>query len=203
MKDSCCEVKCDETSQKIRKILWVALALNTIMFIVEFSASFLADSVSLKADSIDFLGDAFNYGISLYVLTSSIKKRSLASMIKASSMGIFGFWVIFEAVTKAVHGSMPDASAMGILGFIALTVNVFVAFLLFKFREGDSNLQSVWLCSRNDAIGNIAVMLAASGVFLTGTMWPDLVVALIIGSLGLSACYSVFKKAIPEFRSKA
>lgn len=203
MKDSCCEVKCDQTNQKIRKILCIALALNAIMFLVEFSASFVADSVSLKADSIDFLGDAFNYGISLYVLNSSVKKRSLASMIKASSMGVFGFWVIFEAVTKAIYGSTPDASTMGILGFTALTVNVFVAFLLFKFREGDSNLQSVWLCSRNDAIGNIAVMLAASGVFLTGTMWPDLVVALIIGSLGLSACYSVFKKAIPEFRSKA
>lgn len=201
MAESCCEVKFDVITQRIRKVLWVALALNALMFVVEFTASFVADSVSLKADSIDFLGDAFNYGISLYVLNSSIKTRSIASMIKASSMGLFGIWVIWEATSNAIQGASPDAHAMGVMGFSALLVNVFVAFLLFKYRDGDSNMQSVWLCSRNDAIGNVAVMLAASGVFLTGTMWPDLIVATIIGSLGIIASIKVFKKAIPEYRA--
>lgn len=203
MSDTCCEVKHDQTNQKIRRVLWIALVLNALMFVVEFTASFMADSVSLKADSIDFLGDAFNYGISLYVLNAAIRTRSLASMLKASSMGLFGIWVIYEAISNAIQGSTPDAPAMGLLGFMALVVNIFVAFLLFKFREGDSNMQSVWLCSRNDAIGNIAVMIAASGVFLTGTMWPDLIVAVIMGILGLIACYKVFKKAIPEYRSES
>lgn len=203
MSDACCEVKHDQTNQKIRKVLWIALFLNALMFVVEFTASFVADSVSLKADSIDFLGDSFNYGISLYVLNATIRTRSMASMLKASSMGLFGVWVIYEAIFNAIQGSAPDAPAMGLLGFLALVVNVFVAFLLFKFREGDSNMQSVWLCSRNDAIGNIAVMIAASGVFLTGTMWPDLIVAGIMGILGLMACYKVFKKAIPEYRSES
>lgn len=202
MSEACCEVKHDHSNQKIRKVLWIALCLNALMFIVEFAASFAADSVSLKADSIDFLGDAFNYGISLYVLNSSLKTRSMASMLKASSMGLFGVWVIYEAISNAIQGSAPDAPAMGLLGFLALVVNVFVAFLLFRFREGDSNMESVWLCSRNDAIGNVAVMIAASGVFLTGTMWPDLIVASIMGTLGLIACYKVFKRAIPEYRSK-
>lgn len=202
MSDTCCEVKHDQTSKVIRRILWISLVLNALMFVIEFAASFLADSVSLKADSIDFLGDSFNYGISLYVLNAALRTRSMASMLKATSMGLFGVWVIYEAISNAIQGSAPDASAMGLLGFIALIVNVFVAFLLFKYRKGDSNMQSVWLCSRNDAIGNIAVMIAASGVFFTGTMWPDLVVAAIMGILSLMACYRVFKKAIPEYKSK-
>ena len=202
MADACCEVKHDQTNKKIRKILWIALGLNALMFVVEFAASFAADSVSLKADSIDFLGDSFNYGISLYVLNATVRVRSIASMLKASSMGLFGTWVIYEAIFNAIQGSAPDAPVMGLLGFLALIVNVFVAFLLFKFREGDSNMESVWLCSRNDAIGNVAVIIAASGVFLTRTMWPDLIVSAIMGLLGLIACYKVFKKAIPEYRSK-
>ncbi len=202
MSDSCCEPINKKLTQTIKKVLWISLILNGLMFIVEFSVSFYANSVSLKADSIDFLGDTFNYGISLYVLSSSLKTRSVASILKATSMGLFGVWVIYEAATNALYGSSPDASAMGILGFTALVVNVFVALLLFKFRDGDSNMQSVWLCSRNDAIGNIAVMIAASGVFLTKNMWPDLIVAFIMGTLGLTACYRIFKKAIPEYKAK-
>lgn len=202
MSADCCAPESKEVVGKRRTALWIALILNLIMFGVEIGASLLADSLSLRADAIDFLGDAANYGISLSVLGLSLRYRSFASIGKATTMGLFGIWVIASAIYNAVHGSYPHAEAMGILGFIALLVNLSVAMMLYRFKDGDSNMQSVWLCSRNDAIGNIAVMLAGGGVYLLNSHWPDLVVAIGMGILSLQSCYLVFRSARDELATQ-
>ena len=151
---------------RFRNILWLALISNAVMFVVELVASVFSGSVSLQADALDFFGDAANYGISLFVLGMSLKARSSAALFKGATMALFGLWVIGSAIYRAMVGTVPDAAVMGGVGLLALVVNVGVALLLFRYRIGDSNMRSIWLCSRNDALGNIAVMLAASGVFM-------------------------------------
>lgn len=198
-----CDIPASPQNPQFRRVLWVALILNAVMFLLEVSASFFAQSVSLQADSIDFLGDAANYGVSLFVLGHSLKWRARASQLKAASMAAFGIWVIGTAIYNAVVRSNPHAEMMGAMGLLALAVNVGVAIMLFRHRNGDSNSQSVWLCSRNDAIGNIAVIVAAGGVFLSGTMWPDLLVALLMGGLGLHSSFAVFKVANQELKVPA
>ena len=183
---------------KYRRILWVALIINALMFVVEIIFSQRANSVSLLADSIDFLGDAANYGISIWVLAMSVQARAKASLVKAASMGIFGIAVLAHAVWNAVSGVVPDAHTMTLIGFLALAANVSVAIMLYAYRNGDSNMRSVWLCTRNDALGNIAVVLAAVGVFGTGTGWPDFIVAAIMGTLALTASVQVIKQARQE-----
>ena len=183
---------------KYRRILWIALIINALMFVIEFIFSQRANSVSLLADSIDFFGDAANYGISLYVLTMSLQVRAKASLIKATSMGLFGIGVLVHAIWNAITGVLPDAQTMSLIGVLALIANLSVAFLLYAYRNGDSNMRSVWLCSRNDALGNIAVVFAAIGVFGTGTGWPDLIVAAIMATLALTAAYQVIKQARQE-----
>lgn len=196
-----CSPESKEVQGKRRTVLWIALILNALMFFAEVTASFLADSLSLRADAIDFLGDAANYGVSLFVLGLSLRTRAFASIGKASSMGIFGLWVIGAAVWNTLHGSSPGAETMGLLGLLALAVNVFVAFLLYRFRDGDSNMQSVWLCSRNDAIGNVAVMIAAGAVHFTSAAWPDLIVAVSMGALSFQSGMLIFLAAQREIRS--
>jgi Co/Zn/Cd efflux system component len=181
-----------------RKILWIALAVNAAMFLIEVGAGVAAGSMSLLADSLDFLGDAANYGISLWVLGLAMHVRARASMFKAWSMAIFGIWVLGSTVWHAVSGSLPDAAAMGIVGALALVANIAVAMLLYSYRSGDSNMRSVWLCTRNDAIGNLAVLVAALGVAGTGTAWPDLTVAAIMGALALSSAWQVIRQARTE-----
>ena len=181
-----------------RKILWIALLVNAAMFLVEIGAGITAGSMSLLADSLDFLGDAANYGISLWVLGLAMSIRARASLIKALSMALFGLWVVGNTVWHAFAGSPPDASAMGIVGTLALLANLGVAFLLYRYRTGDSNMRSVWLCTRNDALGNLAVLAAAVGVFGTGTAWPDLLVAAIMGMLALSSAWQVLRHAREE-----
>jgi Co/Zn/Cd efflux system component len=181
-----------------RRILWIALAVNAAMFVVEIGAGLAAGSMSLLADSLDFLGDAANYGISLWVLGLALSIRARASLIKAWSMALFGAWVLGSTVWHAFTGTTPDAAAMGLVGSLALLANLGVAFLLYRYRTGDSNMRSVWLCTRNDAIGNLAVLAAAVGVFGTGTAWPDLVVAAIMGTLALSSAWQVIRHAREE-----
>lgn len=198
MKD-CCEF--EPQKEAFGKILWVALALNFIMFFLEVGASYAADSVSLQADALDFLGDSANYAISLFVLNKSLQMRTRASLIKAYSMGGFALWVLANAFYNWATNASPVATTMGTLGLMALAVNVFVAILLFKFRSGDSNAQSVWLCTRNDAVGNIAVIAAAAGVHFTNSLWPDLGVAVLLASLGVHSAVQVIKKVREERNS--
>ena len=185
-----------------RRVLWIALISNAAMFLVEIIASQLGDSISLQADALDFLGDAANYAISLFVLGMALHLRARASLVKGATMAAFGLWVIGNAIYSALVGSAPEASVMGAVAILALIINVAVAVLLYRYREGDSNMRSIWLCSRNDAIGNMAVMVAAAGVFATSSRWPDLIVATIISGLSLSAAFHVIRLALGEMRAE-
>lgn len=188
---------------KYRKVLWIALVLNAVMFAVEFGASWTSGSVSLLADSIDFLGDASNYALSLAVLGMALSVRSKAALVKAACMGAFGVFVLGKAVWSWHAGVAPEPATMGAVGFVALAVNAGVAWMLYRFRTGDANMRSVWLCSRNDALGNLAVMLAALGIFTTGSAWPDLLVAAGMAFLALSGAWTVLTHARSELRNGA
>lgn len=185
-------------SPKFRKALWIALVLNAAMFFVEMIGGSHARSVSLWADALDFAGDAANYAISLAVLSMTLYWRATAALLKGITMTAFGVFVIAKVIWSWWLGLTPEPMLMGAIGVLALIVNVSVALLLYAFRDGDSNMRSVWLCSRNDAIANIAVIIAAVGVFGTGTMFPDLLVAFIIAYLGVSSGLSVIKQARAE-----
>ncbi|GAA5317063.1 MAG: cation diffusion facilitator family transporter [Candidatus Pelagadaptatus aseana] len=187
---------------RFRRILWVALIANAAMFFVEIIASQIGDSISLQADALDFFGDAANYAISLFVLGMALHIRARASLFKGATMAAFGLWVIGSAIYRAINGSAPEASVMGVVAVLALLVNVAVAVLLYRYRGGDSNMRSIWLCSRNDAIGNLAVLIAAAGVFATTSRWPDLVVAAVIASLNFSAAIQVIRLALAEMRAE-
>ena len=184
-----------------RRILWIALFANLVMFVLELVASRLGDSMSLQADALDFFGDAANYGISLFVAGMALYVRARAALIKGATMAAFGLWVIGSAVYRALTGSAPDPMTMGSVAVLALAVNVSVAAMLYRYRGGDSNMRSIWLCSRNDALGNVAVMIAAVGVFASSSRWPDLLVAAIIASLSVTAAVHVIRLAIAELRS--
>ncbi len=203
MSAHCCEHDCPAPGQitnlpRYRRVLWVALIVNAAMFLVELGAGFSSGSLSLLADAIDFAGDALNYGVSLAVLASALAWRARAAMFKAFSMMGFGLYVLGSAVWAVWNGRVPDAPTMGVVALLALLANVSVAWLLYAFREGDANMRSVWLCSRNDAIGNVAVFLAALGVFGTGTAWPDLLVAALMASLALQGGWQVLRQARGE-----
>ncbi|MCL4160401.1 UNVERIFIED_CONTAM: hypothetical protein GTU68_036225 [Idotea baltica] len=173
------------------------------MFVVEMIASYFGDSVSLQADALDFFGDGVNYAISLFVLGMALHLRARASLFKGLTMGVFGLWVLVSAGYRAFAGSEPEPTMMGSIALLALIANVCVALTLYRYREGDSNMRSIWLCSRNDAIGNIAVIIAAVGVFTSASRWPDLIVAILIASLSLSAACHIIRLAIMEIRSGA
>ena len=189
------------TSPAYRRVLWLALAVNLAMFFVEIGAGFAAQSVSLLADSLDFLGDAVNYGLSVFVLGMALRWRARAALLKAASMGAFGLWVAGTTIQHALAGTVPTAPVMGMVGVLAFTANFGVALLLYRWREGDSNMRSVWICTRNDAIGNVAVMVAALGVFGSGTGWPDYLVAAIMSGLALWGAAQVIRGALGELRS--
>jgi Co/Zn/Cd efflux system component len=186
---------------KYRRALWVALVVNAGMFLAELVASWTSGSVSLLADSIDFFGDAANYALSLAVVGMALSVRSKAAMFKAGCMGVFGVFVLGKALWNLQTGVAPQALTMGAVGFAALAANVGVAVMLYRFRGGDANMRSVWICTRNDAIGNLAVMLAALGVFGTGSAWPDLLVASVMGVLALTGASTVLRQARLELRS--
>lgn len=201
MSAHCCE---HETPAHIanlaryRRVLWVALWVNAAMFVVELLAGASSGSLSLLADSIDFAGDALNYGVSLLVLSSALVWRARTAVLKALSMMGFGLFVLLRALWSVWTGTVPDAATMGVVATLALLANVAVAWMLYAFREGDANMRSVWLCSRNDAIGNVAVMAAAAGVFGTGSAWPDLAVAALMSALALHGGWQVWRQARGE-----
>ena len=200
MPNNCCDSNEHNRDCKYRIILWVVLFINLGMFVLEIFSGLISGSQSLLADSLDFFADAANYGISLYVLSKSITLRAKASLIKGYTMGVFGVFVAVSTVYKVFFAVTPKAEIIGAVGFIALAANVFSAFLLYKYRKGDSNRASVWICSRNDAIANIAVICAGLGVWITNTKWPDLAVAFIIASISLSGAYHIIKKAKKELQ---
>ncbi len=181
-----------------RRILWIALAVNLAMFAVEIGAGLAAQSASLLADSLDFLGDAANYGLALFVLGMALQWRARAALVKAASMGLFGVWVAATTIQHALAGTVPEAPVMGMVGALALAANLGVAVLLYRWRDGDSNMRSVWICTRNDAIGNLAVLAAAVGVFGSGTGWPDYLVAAIMSGLALVGAFQVTRQALAE-----
>lgn len=202
MSADCCQHDHDHAdasnSPGYRRVLWIALAVNALMFAVEIGAGFRSGSVSLLADAIDFFGDAANYGLTLAVLGMGLAWRAKAALVKAASMLAFGFVVLGKALWGMASGVPPEALTMGIVGALALAANLGVALLLYAFRNGDANMRAVWLCTRNDAIGNVAVMLAALGVFGTGTAWPDLTVAVAMSTLAISAGWTVVRQARRE-----
>lgn len=196
-----CNTTCSPTqkiSPKFRKALWIALILNATMFFVEIIGGSHARSVSLWADALDFAGDAANYAISLAVLSMTLYWRATAALVKGVTMAAFGIFVIMKVIWSWWLGVTPEPMLMGAIGVLALAVNVISALMLYAFRDGDANMRSVWLCSRNDAIANIAIIIAAIGVFGTGTMFPDLFVAFIIAYLGVTSGLSVIKQARAE-----
>jgi Co/Zn/Cd efflux system component len=188
-------------SPAYRRVLWVALVINAAMFAVEVGGGWRTGSVSLLADSVDFFGDAANYGLSLFVLTMALAWRARAALFKGLTMGLFGVAVLARAGWSAANGIVPEPVAMGGIGALALAANLAVAALLYAWRDGDANMRSVWLCTRNDALGNLAVMAAALGVFGTHTAWPDLAVAVLMGVLSLSAARAVIAQSRAELRS--
>ncbi len=206
MNDACtdhCAAGRTSASPRFRRALWIALVVNAAMFGVELAAGLSAGSVSLLADAVDFLGDAANYGLSLFVLSLLPVWRSRAALLKGLTMGSYGIYVLGQAAWNAAAGVVPEAMTMGAVGLLALVANVSVAALLYAFREGDANMRSVWLCSRNDAIGNVAVIFAALGVFGAGEAWPDLAVAIGMAALGLTAACSVIRHARAELKEDA
>lgn len=183
-----------------RRVLWIALALNFAMFLVEVIASFVGDSLSLQADALDFFGDSANYLITLSVVGVSVTRPAYAALFKSATMALFGSWIIGTALYRVFTQSAPDPLVMSGTAVLALAVNLGVAMLLFRYRAGDSNRRSVWLCSRNDAIGNVAVMIAAAGVFASRSRWPDLAVAMLIAGLNVRAAVQVTRLALAELR---
>jgi Co/Zn/Cd efflux system component len=203
MPSSCCDHCHDEHAAirpAFRRALWIALAINLVMFGIEVAGGLGAGSVSLLADSLDFLGDAANYGVSLVVLGMALRWRARAALLKGASMGLFGLWVLFATAQHALAGTIPDAPAMGAISVIAVLANLAVAIVLYRYREGDSNMVSVWVCTRNDVIGNLAVLAAAVGVFGTHAGWPDFLVGAIMGALALSGAWRVMRQALAEVR---
>jgi Co/Zn/Cd efflux system component len=201
-KEHSCASESGRMSASYRRVLWVALVINAAMFGLELAAGLQAGSVALLADAVDFMADAANYGVSLFVLSMALRARAKAALLKGLSMGVLGLFVLARAAWSAAEGGVPEAATMGVVGAIALVANVSVALMLYAWREGDANMRSVWLCSRNDAIGNLAVMLAALGVFGTGSALPDLAVACVMGVLALSAARSVIAQARCELRAE-
>jgi Co/Zn/Cd efflux system component len=206
MSAHCChDHHCAETrtlnSPAWRQALWIALAVNAGMFLAEIIAGVAAGSASLQADALDFLGDAANYAISLSVAGMALAWRARAALLKGASLGFLGLWVIGSTAWHAYLGTLPNAEVMGVVGLLALLSNAGVALMLYRFRSGDANMRSVWICSRNDAIGNLAVLLAALGVFGTGTGWPDLIVATIMAALGISGGLQIVRQAAGELRA--
>ena len=201
--DHCQTFDPERGNPSYRRALWIVLAINAGMFLVEIGAGLAAGSASLQADALDFLGDAANYGISLLVAGMALRYRAMAAFAKGVSMGAFGLWVIATVVWHAVQGTLPSAVMMGAVGFAALTANAISFGILWFYRTGDANMRSAWICTRNDVLGNLAVLLAALGVFGTGTGWPDILVAATMAALALQGASTVLRQSLGEMRQAA
>ncbi|MBX2835711.1 MAG: cation diffusion facilitator family transporter [Gammaproteobacteria bacterium] len=198
----CCghDAKFDGLSDDYKRRLWLVIALNATMFVVEMTAGYVAKSQALQADALDFLGDSLTYGISLAVIGASIQARTNAALVKGGSLVLMGLWVFSSTVYRVFYVGVPEAEIMGVVGLLALLTNLASVLLLVRYKDGDANVRSVWLCSRNDAIGNVAVMFAALGVWGTSSGWPDLAVAMIMAGLFLSSAFLIVRQALTERR---
>jgi Co/Zn/Cd efflux system component len=207
MDDCCCApppLNIGPDKQKVaayRRILWAVLLINAVMFAVEVGAGLATGSASLQADALDFLGDVANYGISLLVVGMALRHRASAALAKGATMGLFGLWVIGSVVWHAIHGTLPSAFTMGTVGFAALIANAVSFGLLWAYRGDDANMRSAWICTRNDVLGNLTVLLAALGVFGTGTGWPDIIVAATMAGLAIQGAIAVARQALAELRA--
>ena len=193
--------KFDGVDPTYKRVLWVVIFINAAMFFVEMSAGKLAGSQALQADALDFFGDALTYGLSLAVIGMSLKVRSTAALIKGLSLLFMGLWVFGSTVYQIFILGVPSAQIMGVIGLLALAANLASVLLLMRYKDGDANVRSVWLCSRNDAIGNVAVLVASFAVFLTASAWPDLIVAIIMAGLFLRSAQLILVQAWQELRS--
>lgn len=206
MSAHCCgntiTIKKDSVNKGFKNALIVALVLNFGMFLLENFQSIMSHSLSLRADAIDFLGDSANYFITLFVISKTVKTKASVSLLKASFMFGFGVWILIEALLRFFNDTVPNSITMSWVGMLALIVNLLVAVILYRFRDGDSNMQSVWLCTRNDVVGNIAVVLASIGVFYLNSKWPDLIVAGLMAWLAASASYKVLLIVLEELKSE-
>lgn len=191
----------DGVDKRYKAILWSVIALNGVMFIVEMTAGHLAGSQALQADALDFLGDTLTYGLSLAVIGASLRTRASAALLKGASLLAMGLWVLGSTVYQLLFLGLPKAEIMGSVGFLAFAANVASVLLLMRYKDGDANVRSVWLCSRNDAIGNVAVMVAAGAVWLLGSAWPDIIVALIMAGLFLNSSVQIIAQSVKEYRS--
>ena len=202
----CSEDACSSRAASVgryRAVLWTVLAINFGMFLVEIAAGLAAGSAALQADALDFFADAANYAISLSVLGLALRWRAGAALVKGASMGVFGLWVIGTVIWHALHGTVPSWGTMGAVGIAALIANAVCLGLLYAWRDGDCNMRSVWICSRNDVLANVAVLAAALGVFGTGTGLPDLVVAAVMATLAIHGATAVIRQAAAELRTPA
>lgn len=201
---NCCgnDAKFDGVSDDYKRRLWIVIAINAVMFTIEMIAGQYAESQALQADALDFLGDTLTYGISLAVIGASVRIRTNAALAKGISLMLMGAWVFGSTMYRVFYTGVPEAGIMGVIGLMALIANLASVFILMAYKDGDSNVRSVWLCSRNDAIGNIAVMIAALGVWGTTTGWPDLIVASIMAGLFLSSSVQIIRQALEERREE-
>jgi Co/Zn/Cd efflux system component len=198
MSEACCPTPTPPAGLSYRRVLWVALVANVLMFFVEVVAAAWSGSSALAADAADFLGDSANYAFSLGALAIGGAWVSRVALLKGTAMSVYGIAVLAYAGWRAWLGVAPEPITMGVVGLLALAVNASVAVALYRFREGDANMRSVWLCTRNDVIANILVLVAAAGVFGTGTVWPDVGVAAFLALLGLSSGRTVIRQARAE-----
>jgi Co/Zn/Cd efflux system component len=199
----CCasETKFEGRSAAYRRVLWLVIGINGGMFLTETAAGWLAGSVALQADALDFLGDSLTYAISLLVIGRAARWRARAALLKSLSLAAMGLWVLGFTAWRVLVLGVPEAAVMGAIGALALAANVGSALLLYRFRDGDANVRSVWLCSRNDAIGNLAVVGAAGLVALTGSGWPDVAVAGAMACLFLASASQILCQALAELAS--
>jgi Co/Zn/Cd efflux system component len=193
------DAKFDGVSAEYRRRLWAVIFINGAMFAIEMAAGRLAASQALQADALDFFGDAITYGISLAVIGAALRVRAGAALAKGVSLLLMGLWVLGSTIYQLFVLGVPKAEVMGAIGLLALIANLASVLLLVRFKDGDANVRSVWLCSRNDAIGNVAVMLAAAGVWGTSSGWPDLTVAVIMAALFLNSAIQILRQGIREF----
>jgi Co/Zn/Cd efflux system component len=202
MSAGCCgnDVRFDGMSAAYKRALWAVIAINGTMFLAELGAGFFAGSQALKADALDFLGDTFTYALTLFVIGMPLLWRARAALLKGLTLGAMGLWVLGSTAYHVLVLGVPQAEVMGVVGFLALTANLTSVLLLLKYRNGDANVRSVWLCSRNDAIGNLAVILAAGGVWASGAAWPDLLVAGVMASLFLWSSAQIVRQARLELK---